>query len=143
MGGRGILYLPCELMYAEEGRWRISVSVLRSLVMQHEQQFEELGKMVRKTEGGHFKFLWPYYGHHKRLLLLVQDGDGQRVLVVAPGQSCMEVHYVCVVVVITNAVVLPPAGAVSTLRGCNDGRGDNVYFLTIQYMQTQMECYIF
>lgn len=74
---------------------------------------EEIALSTRKR-----RRLGSYHGHHERLLLLVQDGDEQRFLSVASGQSCVEVHDVRVVVIITDAVVLPPAEIVSTVKGC-------------------------
>lgn len=57
-----------------------------------------------------------HHGVHVCLLLCVQDGHEQGFFFVAAHHSRVEVHYVGVVVVVADVVILPPAGVSAAVR---------------------------
>ncbi len=57
-----------------------------------------------------------YQADHVRLLGFIRDGHQMSFLLVTPHKGHVKVHDICVIIVITDAVVLPPARVRSALR---------------------------
>lgn len=57
-----------------------------------------------------------YHAVNICLFIFTVDGDESGFFVVTAHHSRMEVHYVSVIVVVTDVVVLPPARVCSTIR---------------------------
>lgn len=58
----------------------------------------------------------PYQADHVRLLGFISDGHQMSFLLVTPHKGHVKVHDICVIIVITDAVVLPPARVRAALR---------------------------
>jgi len=57
-----------------------------------------------------------YHAVNISLFIFVEDGHKPGLLSVAACHSCVEVDYVCVIIVVTDVVVLPPPGVGATVR---------------------------
>lgn len=58
-----------------------------------------------------------YQADHERLLGFISDRRQHRFLFVTPHEGRVKVHDICVIIVITDAIVLPPARVRAALRG--------------------------
>ncbi len=75
-----------------------------------------------------------YQADHVRLLGFISDGHQMSFLLVTPHKGHVKVHDICVIIVITDAVVLPPARVWSALRSWRKTTLINALILTLHVL---------